>query len=111
MEKMQKSKVHLAIVVDEYGGTAGIVTIEDLLEEIVGEIFDEYDVTKIPYRTIDSQTVLINGGVPIDEVNELLAINIPENGFETLGGFMLDQFGHIPKEGEKITFNGYINTW
>ncbi len=106
LERMQKSKVHLAIVVDEYGGTAGIVTIEDLLEEIVGEIFDEYDVTKIPIRIVDEQTAVINGGVPIDEVNEFLAVNIPENGFETIGGFMLDQFGHIPKEGEKISFNG-----
>ncbi|MBU7014043.1 MAG: HlyC/CorC family transporter [Theionarchaea archaeon] len=106
LEKMQKSKVHLAIVVDEYGGTAGIVTIEDLLEEIVGEIFDEYDVTRIPIRVLDDHTVLINGMVPIDEVNELLNVNIPENGFETIGGFMLDQFGHIPEEGEKITYNG-----
>jgi putative hemolysin len=106
LERMQKSKVHLAIVVDEYGGTAGIVTIEDLLEEIVGEIFDEYDVTRIPVRVLDDHTVLINGMVPIDEVNELLNVNIPENGFETIGGFMLDQFGHIPEEGEKITYNG-----
>ncbi len=106
LEKMQKSKVHLAIVVDEYGGTSGIVTIEDLLEEIVGEIFDEYDVTKIPIRIIDQQTAVINGGVPIDEVNQALNMNIPENGFETVGGFMLDQFGHIPKEGEKISFEG-----
>lgn len=106
LEKMQQSKVHLAIVVDEYGGTAGIVTIEDLLEEIVGEIFDEYDVTRIPIRVIDEQTAIINAVVPIDEVNELLSINIPENGFETIGGFMLDQFGRIPKEGEKISFDG-----
>ncbi len=106
LEEMQKRKVHLAIVVDEWGGTAGIVTIEDLLEEIVGEIFDEYDVTKIPIRKIDEETVLFSGGVPIDEVNHVLTVNIPENGFETIGGFMLDQFGRIPKEGEKISFNG-----
>jgi putative hemolysin len=106
LEEMQKKKVHLAIVVDEYGGTAGIVTIEDLLEEIVGEIFDEYDVTRTPIRVIDEKTAIINGRVPIDEVNELLAISIPENGFETIGGFMLDQLGRIPKEGEKISFDG-----
>jgi putative hemolysin len=106
LEEMQKKKVHLAIVVDEYGGTAGIVTIEDLIEEIVGEIFDEYDVTSIPIRKVDERTIMINGGVPIDEVNELLNVNIPENGFETISGFMLDQFGHIPKEGEKIFFSG-----
>lgn len=106
LEEMQKRKVHLAIVVDEWGGTAGIVTIEDLLEEIVGEIFDEYDVTKIPIRQIDEETTLFSGGVPIDEVNNVLTVNIPENGFETIGGFMLDQFGRIPKEGEKISFNG-----
>jgi putative hemolysin len=106
LQEMQKSKIHLAIVVDEYGGTAGIVTIEDLLEEIVGEIFDEYDVTRIPIRILDERTVLINGMVPIDEVNDLLGITIPEDGFETIGGFMLDQFGRIPSEGEKISFNG-----
>ena len=106
LEEMQKRKVHLAIVVDEWGGTAGIVTIEDLIEEIVGEIFDEYDVTKIPIRRMDEDTVLFSGGVTIEEVNHVLAVNIPENGFETIGGFMLDQFGHLPKEGEKISFNG-----
>ena len=106
LQEMQKSKIHLAIVVDEYGGTAGIVTIEDLLEEIVGEIFDEYDVTRIPIKKLDERTVLINGMVPIDEVNDLLGITIPEDGFETIGGFMLDQFGRIPSEGEKISFNG-----
>ncbi|MBU7029473.1 MAG: HlyC/CorC family transporter [Theionarchaea archaeon] len=106
LKEMQKSKVHLAIVVDEYGGTAGIVTIEDLLEEIVGEIFDEYDVTKIHVRIIDEHTAIIDGKVSIDEVNELLMIEIPENGFETIGGFMLDQFGRIPTEGEKVSFDG-----
>lgn len=106
LKEMQKSKIHLAIVVDEYGGTAGIVTIEDLLEEIVGEIFDEYDKTNIPIRILDKQTAIINGMVPIDEVNELLAIKIPENGFETIGGFILDQFGRIPTEGEKVSFDG-----
>ena len=106
LQEMQKSKIHLAIVVDEYGGTAGIVTIEDLLEEIVGEIFDEYDVTRTPIRILDEHTVIINGMVPIDEVNDLLGITIPENGFETIGGFILDQFGRIPSEGEKISFDG-----
>ena len=106
LQEMQKSKIHLAIVVDEYGGTAGIVTIEDLLEEIVGEIFDEYDVTRTPIRVLDEHTVIINGMVPIDEVNDLLGITIPENGFETIGGFILDQFGRIPSEGEKISFDG-----
>lgn len=105
LTEMQKSKIHLAIVVDEYGGTAGMVTIEDLLEEIVGEIFDEYDVTNIPIRKIDERTVMLDGMVPIDEVNELMGIHIPEDGFETIGGFMLDQFGRIPIEGERITFD------
>ncbi|MBU7048369.1 MAG: HlyC/CorC family transporter, partial [Theionarchaea archaeon] len=106
LKEMQKSKTHLAIAVDEYGGTAGIVTIEDLLEEIVGEIFDEYDKTNVPVRMIDEHTVVIDGMVPIDEVNELLGIRLPENGVETIGGFMLDQFGRIPEEGERISFDG-----
>ncbi|MBU7017637.1 MAG: HlyC/CorC family transporter [Theionarchaea archaeon] len=106
LKEMQKSKTHLAIAVDEYGGTAGIVTIEDLLEEIVGEIFDEYDKTNVPVRMIDERTVIIDGMVPIDEVNELLGIRLPESGVETIGGFMLDQFGRIPEEGERISFDG-----
>lgn len=105
LTEMQKSKIHLAIVVDEYGGTAGMVTIEDLLEEIVGEIFDEYDVTNIRIRKIDDQTVMLDGMVPIDEVNDLMGINLPEDGFETIGGFILDQLGRIPAEGERITFD------
>ena len=106
LKEMQKSKTHLAIAVDEYGGTAGIVTIEDLLEEIVGEIFDEYDKTNVPVRMIDERTVIIDGMVPIDEVNELLGMKLPENGVETIGGFVLDQFGRIPEEGERISFDG-----
>ncbi len=106
LKEMQQKKVHLAIVVDEYGGTAGIATIEDLLEEIVGEIFDEYDVASMPVRRIDEETFLIDGVVPIDEVNQLLGITIPEDDVESMGGFIMDQLGHIPTEGEKITFEG-----
>ena len=106
LKEMQKSKIHLAIAVDEYGGTAGIVTIEDLLEEIVGEIFDEYDKMNIPIRRLDDDTLIIDGMVPIDEINTLLGVRIPEDGFETIGGFMLDQFGRIPQEGERISFDG-----
>lgn len=104
LKEMQQKKVHLAIVVDEYGGTAGIATIEDLLEEIVGEIFDEYDVASMPVRRIDEETFLIDGVVPIDEVNQLLGITIPEDDVESVGGFIMEQLGHIPAEGEKVTF-------
>ncbi len=106
LKEMQRDKIHLAIAVDEYGGTAGIVTIEDVLEEIVGEIFDEYDTASVPIRKIDEETFLINGVVSIDEVNQVLSIAIPENEVESIGGFILEQMGRIPKEGEKITFDG-----
>lgn len=106
LEEMQRKKVHMAIAVDEYGGTAGIVTIEDLLEEIVGEIFDEYDVTSMPIRKLDEGTYYFNGGVSIDEMIAVLEIEIPENEVETIGGFILDQLGRIPKEGEKIVYAG-----
>lgn len=98
--EMQKKRNHLAIVVDEYGGTVGVITLEDILEEIVGEIKDEYDSDQKLYRKIRWNKYLINARMEIDQIRELLPLSLPEGDFETLGGFLLEKFGHIPKPGE-----------
>jgi gliding motility-associated protein GldE len=101
MREFQKRRMHIAIVVDEYGGTAGLVTLEDIIEEIIGEIRDEYDKEENPVSKLDDNSFLVLGKIPIDELNELLNTNIPEDNedFETLGGFILNRAGNIPKEG------------
>lgn len=101
--EMQRDKVHMAIVIDEYGGTAGLVTMEDLLEEIVGNIFDEYDLEEEEdISVIDEKAYRINGTTDLSDVEELLDI-IFEDGesYDTLGGYLIGRLGRIPEEGEK----------
>ncbi|MDD3570946.1 MAG: hemolysin family protein, partial [Lachnospiraceae bacterium] len=101
-EDMQKNKVQMAIVIDEYGGTAGIVTMEDLIEEIVGNIFDEYDVDEEEIREIDENTFLVKGTTQIDEVEELFNVEFEDNNYyDTIGGFLIGQLGRIPDEEER----------
>ncbi len=102
LHEFQAQKVHMAIVLDEYGGTAGLVTIEDILEELVGEIADEYDVDEPePMTRIDEDTLDIDARVRIEELNEELDIELPEDDdFETIGGFVFSTLGRIPEAGE-----------
>ena len=102
LKELKKTKVHIAIVVDEYGGTAGIVALEDLLEEIVGEIQDEYDQDERDYVWINKNTLLIDAGLDIDDVNEIIRTEIPNEHFDTLAGFIYHQLGYIPEGGEEI---------
>ena len=104
MVEMQKKRNHLAIVVDEYGGTIGIITIEDILEEIVGEIKDEYDIDQRLYHRTGWNKYIINARMEIDQIHELLHLSLPGGDFETLGGFLLEKFGHIPKPGEILKY-------
>ena len=99
-KELQKNKKHIAIIVDEYGGTAGIVTMEDILEELVGNIYDEYDEIEEEYETIDSNTYRINGSMPIYDVNKLLESKIPEGDYDTLSGFLQEELGRIPSDEE-----------
>jgi putative hemolysin len=107
MREMQKDKFHLAIVVDEYGGTSGLVALEDLIEELVGEIEDEYDVQEVPFETLDNGDLRVNARMSIDEVNELIDAELPEGDWDTLGGLVYSLLGHVPAEGETVE-NGDI---
>jgi CBS domain containing-hemolysin-like protein len=94
----------MAIVVDEYGGSVGIVTMEDLLEELVGEIQDEHDIQKLLFRKLSTHQFLASARMEIDQVNELLGLDIPKEDYETLGGFLLKSFRRIPGERETLIF-------
>ena len=100
---MQKNKKQMAIVIDEYGGTAGVVTMEDLLEEIVGNIFDEYDEIEKEYEKIDDNTFLLSGSISINELKKILIIDIPEGDYDTLSGYLLEKLGRVPEDNEKPT--------
>ncbi|WP_127837138.1 hemolysin family protein [Clostridium prolinivorans] len=101
--ELQSNKNHMAILIDEYGGFSGIVTIEDLIEEIVGNIFDEYDDIVIEDITkVDTNTYIVNGATSIDDINETLHINLPSDNYDTIGGFVIDILGSIPKEDEHL---------
>jgi CBS domain containing-hemolysin-like protein len=107
MREMQTRKFHQAIVVDEYGGTAGLVTLEDLIEELVGEIEDEYDVEESPVEKLPDGAVRVNARMPIDEVNELLGAELPEGDWDTVGGLVYGLLGHVPTEGETVDSDGH----
>lgn len=99
-KELQKNKMQIAIVVDEYGGTAGLITMEDILEEIVGDIYDEYDEIEKEYEKIDDKTYIISGSMPIYDVNKILKSNIPEGDYDTLSGYLQEELGRIPDEEE-----------
>ena len=105
LKEMQRRQLQMAIVVDEYGGTAGLVTVEDLLEEIVGEIRDEYDVESETVVEEPDGTFVFSGKVSVDEVRDRLGIEIEREGFETVGGFLLSHLGRMPYVGETFTVN------
>ena len=100
-EELRKNRLQIAIVVDEYGGTAGVVTMEDILEEIVGEIYDEYDEVKMVYEKIDENTYILNGSMSVSEVEKVLDITIPEGDYDTISGYLVEELGRIPSEKEK----------
>lgn len=100
-KELQKHNMQIAIIVDEYGGTAGIITMEDILEELVGDIYDEYDKEEKEYEKIDENTYLLSGSLPIYDVNKILNAEIPEGDYDTIAGFLQEKLGRIPEEKEK----------
>ncbi|MGW8312750.1 MAG: hemolysin family protein [Desulfuromonadales bacterium] len=101
-------KVHMAIAVDEYGGTSGLITIEDLIEEIVGDIQDEYDLEDPWVQPQEDGSLLVDGRANVEELEEFYGIEIPRNKFDTVGGYLFHLLGNVPKAGEKIIDNGLI---
>jgi len=108
LAEFRRAKVHMAVVLDEYGGTAGLVTIEDLIEEIFGDIADEYEeASPHPIRRLDPRTWEVEARTHIDELNDALSLDLPEDeDYETIGGFVLSRLGSIPKAGETLDYRG-----
>jgi putative hemolysin len=104
LSEMQRQNIHLAVVVDEYGGAVGIVTIEDLLEEIVGEITDEFDQEVAPFKKLGEGHYLISARMEIKALNEALQLNLPPGDYETLAGFLISQLGDLPRGGEQLRY-------
>jgi len=99
---MQANKFHLAVVVNEYGGTAGLVTLEDLIEELVGEIVDEFDVEEPPVEYLPGGGATVSGRMVVTEANELFDANLPTGAWDTMGGLLFDLLGHVPEQGESV---------
>lgn len=104
LQEFQRDRTHMVVVLDEYGGVSGLVTMEDVLEEIVGEIIDEYDKDLVDgIREIDGRTAEVLGRVHVDEINERLALELPEEeDYDTIGGFVFTELGHVPVNGEEL---------
>jgi CBS domain containing-hemolysin-like protein len=106
LREMQTKQFHMAIVIDEYGGTSGLVTLEDLLEEIVGDITDEYDMEEPTVERLPSGALRVPGGTSIDDVSDELGIDLPDTEWDTVGGLVFNLLGHVPEEGESVRFQG-----
>jgi CBS domain containing-hemolysin-like protein len=106
LSEMQAARTHLVIVVDEYGGTAGLVTIEDILEEIVGEITDEYDVERPPVDHLEDGSVRVTARLPIEDLGELFGVELPEDEVETVGGLLAQTLGRVPIPGASVDIGG-----
>lgn len=108
LRNMQASQVHMAVVVDEFGAIAGLVTIEDLLEELVGEIVDEYDTKEAYVADHPDGGLLVDARLPVDDLSELLGVELPDDEWDTVGGLVLQLAGRVPREGERFELDGVI---
>jgi CBS domain containing-hemolysin-like protein len=107
LREMQEEKFHMAIVVDEYGGTAGVITLEDLLEELVGDIVDEFDVEEPTVERLDDGSVTVPAGYSVDDAGDLLGAELPHGPWDTVGGLMLDLVGRVPDAGDSVEADGF----
>jgi CBS domain containing-hemolysin-like protein len=106
LREMQARRVHVAIVVDEYGGTAGLVTIEDILEEIVGEIQDEFDAEEVMVQQVSEHEAVVDAMLMLDDVNDLLSMKLEEEDVDTLGGYVYAKLGRVPEKGDEVAIDG-----
>lgn len=102
LNELRAKKSHLAVIVDEYGGTSGIVTIEDIIEEIIGEIRDEHDMEEEMFVDQDERSTIVNATVNLDDFEERFAVTLPREGYDTLGGYIIHLLGRVPKRGEEL---------
>ena len=107
MRGMQAKKFHMVIVADEYGTVTGLATLEDCLEELVGEIVDEHDDEDDSLRVLPNGDLLVDGSMPIGRLNDEISTKIPENEYDTIGGFIFGMLGHVPVQGESVDFDGW----
>ena len=110
LAELKAKKSHMAIILDEYGGTAGLVTLEDIIEEIVGDIHDEYDVEEEPITRLDDNTILVDARLNLEELAGFIGIKLPEGEYESVGGFITDLLGRVPEENEQVTFQDLVMT-
>jgi CBS domain containing-hemolysin-like protein len=104
---MQEEKFHMAVVVDEYGGTAGLITLEDLLEELVGDIVDEFDMERPNVERLFDGSVLVSAVYSVDDADDLLGAELPQGPRDTVGGLMLDLMGRVPDPGDSVEVDGF----
>jgi CBS domain containing-hemolysin-like protein len=110
LSEMQAARTHMAVVIDEYGGTAGLIAIEDILEEIVGEITDEYDVERPPIEHLDDGAVRVSSRLPIEDLGEIFDVELPANEVETVAGLLAQALGRVPIPGASATVGGLTLT-
>ncbi|SDH89367.1 hemolysin family protein [Desulfosporosinus hippei] len=108
VQRMRSQRTHMAVVVDEFGGSAGLVTLEDMLEELVGEIYDEFELEQPPIEKIDENEYVLNGRVLMEEVSEMLDIQLEEETVSTIGGYVFSRIGRKPVKGDVIYFDGFL---
>ncbi|MEW5950005.1 MAG: hemolysin family protein [Thermodesulfobacteriota bacterium] len=104
LKEFKAKKSHMAIVIDEYGATAGLLTIEDILEEIVGEIQDEYDISEKIFEEVDKNTISVDAKIDIEKIEQRFDVEIPEGKYQSVGGFIINLVGRVPAAGEEISF-------
>jgi len=108
LRDFKKKKIHMAIVQDEFGSVRGLVTLEDIIEEIVGEISDEYDKDEFRWKAIDQHTVLTDAKVDIEEVEEYFKVDLPEGTYESVGGLIIEKLGRLPDAGESVQVGSLV---
>ncbi|MDY4077682.1 MAG: transporter associated domain-containing protein, partial [Clostridium sp.] len=101
--EMKKNRIHMAVVLDEYGGTVGIVTLEDLVEEIVGEIEDEYDEHDDKIKVVKEDEYIVDGSAKLDEISDLIGVNMESEELDSIGGLIIEELGRMPEENEEVT--------